>query len=92
MEKQRKLEEEMKKRVEDQAQKEEEIKRRQEEQERLKEIEDEKIQTDQELQKIEDVIKAQGEAQKINMEKGGWVYKVNKSVYEKLAKNSKFFL
>lgn len=46
----------------------------------------------EELQKIENVMKAQGDAQKINMEKGGWVYKVNKSVYEKLAKNSKFFL
>ena len=46
----------------------------------------------QELQKIEDVIKAQGDAQRINMEKGAWVYKVNKSVYEKLAKDSKFFL
>ncbi len=46
----------------------------------------------EELLKIEDVIKAQGDAQKINMEKGGWVYKVDKAVYEKLAKNSKFFL
>lgn len=46
----------------------------------------------EELQKIEDVIKAQGDAQRINMEKGAWVYKVNKSVYEKLAKDSKFFL
>lgn len=46
----------------------------------------------EELQKIEDVIKAQGEAQKINIERGVWVYKVDKSVYEKLAKNSKFFL
>lgn len=46
----------------------------------------------EELQKIEDVIKAQGEAQKINMEKGSWVYKVDKSTYEKLAKESTFFL
>lgn len=46
----------------------------------------------EELQKIEDVIKAQGEAQRVNLEKGTWVYKVNKSVYEKLAKDSKFFL
>ena len=46
----------------------------------------------EELQKIEDVIKAQEDAQKINLEKGAWIYKVNKSVYEKLAKDSKFFL
>ena len=46
----------------------------------------------EELQKIEDVIKAQGDAQIINMEKGAWVYKVDKSVYENLAKDSKFFL
>tara|TARA_Y100000590_G_C15614006_1_gene974994 strand:+ start:259 stop:1287 length:1029 start_codon:yes stop_codon:yes gene_type:complete len=46
----------------------------------------------EELQKIEDVLKAQAEAQKLNMEKGAWVYKVNKSVYEKLAKETKFFL
>ena len=44
------------------------------------------------LQKIEDVIRAQGDAQKLNMEKGAWIYKVNKSTYEKLAKDSKFFL
>lgn len=46
----------------------------------------------EELQKIEDVIRAQGDAQKLNMEKGAWIYKVNKSTYEKLAKDSKFFL
>lgn len=46
----------------------------------------------EELQKIEDVIRAQGEVQRLNMEKGAWVYKVNKSVYEKIAKDSKFFL
>ena len=46
----------------------------------------------EELQKIEDVIKAHGDAQRVNMEKGAWVYKVNKSVYDKLAKDSSFFL
>ncbi len=46
----------------------------------------------EELQKIEDTIKAQSDAQRLNLEKGAWVYKVNQSVYEKLAKDSKFFL
>ncbi len=46
----------------------------------------------EELQKIEDIIRAKGDAQKINMEKGAWVYKVNESIYEKIAKDSKFFL
>lgn len=46
----------------------------------------------EELQKIEDIIKAQSEAQRINLEKGAWVYRVKKSVYEKLAKNSSYFL
>lgn len=46
----------------------------------------------EELQKIEDTIKAQEEAQRINMEKGAWVYKVDKSTYEKIAKESKYFL
>lgn len=46
----------------------------------------------EELQKIEDMIRAQGDAQKLNMEKGAWVYKVNKSVFEKIVKDSNFFL
>ena len=41
---------------------------------------------------IEDMVKAQGTAQKVNREKGSWVYKVDKSVYEKIAKDSKFFM
>lgn len=45
-----------------------------------------------ELKKIEDIISAQQKAQKINLEKGGWVYKVDKSVYDKLAVDIKFFL
>ena len=44
------------------------------------------------LQDIEAMVKAQGDAQRVNREKGSWVYKVDKSVYEKLAKDSKFFL
>ena len=44
------------------------------------------------LQSIEDIIKAQGDANRINQEKGNWIYEVDKSVYEKLAKNLKFFL
>lgn len=46
----------------------------------------------EELQKIEDVIKAQSEAQKLNREKASWVYKIQKETYEKLAKESSFFL
>jgi hypothetical protein len=46
----------------------------------------------EELQKIEDVIRAQGDAQKLNNEKAAWIYKVNKSTFEKLVKDSKFFL
>jgi hypothetical protein len=46
----------------------------------------------EELQKIEDTIKAQSEAQKVNLERGAWVYKIDKSTYEKLAKKSQFFL
>ncbi|MCB9091194.1 MAG: DUF4340 domain-containing protein [Halobacteriovoraceae bacterium] len=44
------------------------------------------------LQNIEDMIQAQGQAQKINMEKGNWVYKVDKSTFEKIAVDSKFFM
>ncbi len=45
-----------------------------------------------ELQKIEDVIKAQTEAQKLNLEKGAWVYKIKKSVFDKLVKKPSYFL
>ncbi len=44
------------------------------------------------LQNIEDMIQAQGQAQKINLEKGNWVYKVDKSTFEKIAVDSGFFL
>lgn len=44
------------------------------------------------LKNIEDVIKAQSEAQRVNMEKGNWVFKVDKSIYEKLVKDSSYFM
>lgn len=44
------------------------------------------------LQNIEKMMKAQGDAHRINREKGNWIYKVDQSVYEKLAKDLKFFL
>ena len=44
------------------------------------------------LQSIEDIVKAQGDAHRLNREKGNWVYKIDKSVYKKLVKNLKFFL
>ena len=46
----------------------------------------------EELSKIEDMIKAQGNAQKINMEKANWVYQIEKSIYENILKKEKFFL
>ena len=44
------------------------------------------------LQKIEGMIKAQEVAQKINREKSAWIYKIDKSVYEDIVKDSKFFM
>ena len=44
------------------------------------------------LQKIEDMLKAQGEAQRINAEKGRWIYKVDQATYDKLIKKTTFFL
>ena len=44
------------------------------------------------LQSIDDMVKAQGDAHRINIEKGNWIYKVDKSVYDKIAKDSKFFM
>lgn len=43
------------------------------------------------LKNIEDMVKAQGTAQQFNFEKGGWVYKIDKAVYEKLVKMSSDF-
>lgn len=46
---------------------------------------------DEDLKKVQEVIDAQAQAQSFNMEKGSWVYKIKKSVYEKLAKEHNFF-
>ena len=47
---------------------------------------------EQKLKDVGNVIEAQGIAQRFNLEKGRWVYKISESLYEKLVKNSKFFL
>ena len=44
------------------------------------------------MQDIERMIEAQGDARRINRERGSWVYRVDKSTYEKLVKEPKFFL
>ena len=44
------------------------------------------------LQNIENIVNAQRDAQRINLNKGPWVYQMDKSNYEKVIKNSKFFL
>ena len=44
------------------------------------------------LQGIEDVVKAQAEAQRFNIDRAGWVYKIDKGVYEKLLKKSNYFV
>ena len=44
------------------------------------------------LQNVENIIKAQGTAQRFNQEKASWVYKIDKTVYEKIVKDSTFFL
>ncbi len=46
----------------------------------------------EDLQKIEDVIQAQTTAQRFNLEKGAWVYKIKESTYKNLVKGTKFFL
>ena len=46
----------------------------------------------EELQQIEAMMNVQGAAQKINLEKGSWVYLVDKDIYEKLVKNYRDFL
>ena len=43
------------------------------------------------LDNIGNMIEAKTIAQRFNLEKGRWVYKVNKSFYDKLFKSSKFF-
>jgi len=44
------------------------------------------------LQKIEDMLKARGDAEKMNLEKANWVYQIDKFIYEKMLKKEKFFL
>ena len=44
------------------------------------------------LKDVENVIESQATARIFNLEKGRWVYKISESLYEKLLKNSKFFL
>ncbi len=46
----------------------------------------------EELSKIEEMIQAQAEAQRVNLERGTWVYKINKAEYEKIVKEAKFFI
>ena len=46
----------------------------------------------EELQNIQAILNVQGAAQKINLEKGIWVYLVEKQIYEKLVKNYRDFL
>ncbi len=44
------------------------------------------------LMDIEAMAKAQGDAHQFNREKGAWVYKIDESIYKKLAKDSSFFM
>ena len=46
---------------------------------------------EEKLKDIGNIIEAQTSAKRFNLEKGRWVYKISKSVYEKLVKNSKSF-
>lgn len=41
----------------------------------------------EEIQKVEDMIRAQGSLQQFNLDRANWVYEVDKSTYENLAKN-----
>ena len=44
------------------------------------------------LENIEDMARAQKKAQRINLEKGEWTYKIEKSSYDKLVKKTRDFL
>ncbi len=44
------------------------------------------------LQSIEDIVKAQGEAQKFTLSRGEWVYQIDKATYEKIDKKLSEFL
>ena len=47
---------------------------------------------EEKLKNIGNVIEAKTSAQQFNLEKGPWIYKIDKSLYDKLIKHSKFFL
>ena len=47
---------------------------------------------EEKLKDIGNILEAKTSAQRFNLEKGRWVYKIEKSLYEKLVKNSKSFL
>ena len=47
---------------------------------------------EEKLKDIGNIIEAKTSAQRFNLEKGRWVYKINKSLYDKLVKPSKSFL
>ena len=47
---------------------------------------------EEKLKDIGNIIEAKTSAQRFNLEKGRWVYKINESLYEKLVKKSKSFL
>jgi hypothetical protein len=44
------------------------------------------------LMNIEEMINAKGNAQAINLEKGNWIYEIDKSTKEKIVKDSNYFL
>ncbi|MCY4643800.1 MAG: DUF4340 domain-containing protein [Bacteriovoracales bacterium] len=44
------------------------------------------------LKNIEDVVKAQGKAQRINLERGGWIYQIDEATYKKLVVGTSFFM
>ena len=44
------------------------------------------------VQSIDEIIRAQAQAKQFNLEKGAWVYKIDSSIFEKLAKKTKDFL
>lgn len=48
--------------------------------------------SNEELEKIEDIVKAQREAQRLNLEKGTWVYRINELTFNKLFKDKNYFL
>ena len=46
----------------------------------------------EELQKIEKMIKVQSQSQQFNLNKGNWVYEIDKSAYENLSRDIKEYL